>query len=298
VDVAVTGSRGLIASKLIPALQADGHRALRLVRDTPKAATELHWDPAAGTIDAGALEGVDAVVHLAGAGIGDKKWTPERKQLVLDSRTQGTGLLARTLAGLDRKPSVLISASAIGYYGDRGDKVLTEAAGPGDDFGARVCREWEAATAPASDAGIRVVCIRSGLVQAASGGMLQRLLLPFRLGIGGRLGSGEQYMSWIAIDDEVAAILHAMTTQSLSGPVNLTAPQPVTNSEYTATLGRVLHRPTVLPTPLVGLKAVYGSELVATLLGSQRVASDKLQASGYQFAFPELEGALRAVLHA
>jgi len=296
-DIAVTGSHGLIASALIPALEADGDRVLRLVREPPQDASQVRWDPAAGTIDAAALEGVDAVVHLAGAGIGDKKWTPERKQLVLDSRTQGTGLLARTLAGLERKPRVLVSASAIGYYGDRGDEVLSEDAAPGSDFGAHVCVEWEAATAPAEAAGIRVVRIRSGLVQAGSGGMLKRLLLPFKLGLGGRLGSGRQYMSWIAIQDEVAAIRHLLTTESISGPVNLTAPNPVTNSEYTATLGHVLHRPTVLPTPIFGLKAVYGAELVDTLLGSQRVASDKLRASGFQFAYPDLEGALRAVLH-
>jgi uncharacterized protein (TIGR01777 family) len=295
-DVAVTGSHGLIASALIPALQRDGHHVLRLVRDDPIDADEVRWDPPAGAIDSEKLDGVDAVVHLAGAGIGDKKWTPARKQLVLDSRTQGTSLLTRALAGLTRKPTVLVSASAIGYYGDRGDELLTEDSPAGDDFGARVCREWEAATTPAADAGIRVVRIRSGLVQASSGGMLHRLLLPFKLGAGGRLGSGKQYMSWIAIDDEVNAIRHVLTNASIDGPVNLTAPNPVTNAEYTATLGRVLHRPTVIPTPLFGLKAVYGGELVDTLLGSQRVSAEKLRASGFEFAYPDLEGALRAVI--
>jgi hypothetical protein len=271
---------------------------LRLVRGAPEGADDVHWDPDAGTIDAAGLEGVDAFVHLAGAGIGDKKWTPARKQLVLESRTKGTGLLARTLAGLDRKPSVLVSASAIGYYGDRGDEQLTEDKSPGDDFGAEVCVAWEEATAPAVDAGIRVVRIRTGLVLAKNGGVLKRMLLPFKLGIGGRLGSGEQYMSWIAIDDEIAAILHLVNTASVSGPVNVAAPNPSTNKVFTASLGRALHRPTILPTPMFGLKAVYGAELVETLLGSQRVSSAKLQGSGFEFAQPDLDDALDAVLHA
>ncbi len=295
-DVAVTGSHGLIGSALIEALRSGGHRVLRIVREDPLGADDVRWDPLTSAIDSERLEGLDAVVHLAGAGIGDKKWTPARKQLVLESRSRGTKLLARALAGLTTKPGVLVSASAIGYYGDRGDEVLTEESPPGDDFGAHVCREWEAATTPAADAGIRVVRIRSGLVQAGSGGMLHRLLLPFKLGAGGRLGSGKQYMSWIALDDEVSAILHIIATPSLDGPVNLTAPNPVTNAEYTATLGRVLHRPTLIPTPLFGLKAVYGAELVETLLGSQRVSSEKLRASGFEFAHPELEGAFRTVI--
>jgi uncharacterized protein (TIGR01777 family) len=296
VDVLVTGSHGLIGTALIPRLRARGDRVLRLVRGAPEGADDASWDPANGTIDAAALEGVDAVVHLAGAGIGDKKWTPERKQLVLDSRTRPTGLLARTLAGLDRRPRVLVSASAIGYYGDRGDEILTEDSGPGDDFGAQVCREWEDATSPAADAGIRVVRIRTGLVLAANGGLLKQLLLPFKLGIGGRLGSGKQYMSWIAIDDELRAIVHLIDHDTLAGPVNLTAPNPVTNAEFTSTLGGVVHRPTVLPTPLPALKLVYGGELVDTLLGSQRVSSGKLSSSGFEFAHPDLDAALRATL--
>jgi uncharacterized protein (TIGR01777 family) len=296
VDVLVTGSHGLIGTALIPRLRARGDRVLRLVRGTPEGSDDIAWDPTAGTIDAAALDGVDAVVHLAGAGIGDKKWTPERKQLVLDSRTQPTGLLARTLAALERKPRVLVSASAIGYYGDRGDEILTEDSGPGEDFGARVCREWEDATSPAADAGIRVVRMRTGLVLAANGGLLHRLLLPFKLGLGGRLGSGKQYMSWIAIDDELRAILHLVENDTLAGPVNLTAPNSVTNAEFTSTLGNVVHRPTVLPTPLPALKIVYGSELVDTLLGSQRVSSAKLRSSGFEFSHPDLDAALRATL--
>jgi uncharacterized protein len=270
---------------------------LRLVRGAPEGADDISWNPTAGTIDAAALEGVDAVVHLAGAGIGDKKWTPERKQLVLESRTQPTGLLCRTLAVLDPQPRVLVSASAIGYYGDRDEEILTEDSAPGDDFGAQVCQAWEDATSPAADAGIRVVRMRSGLVLAANGGLLKRLLLPFKLGVGGRLGSGKQYMSWIAIDDELRAILHAIDTDALAGPVNLTAPNPVTNAEFTSTLGSVVHRPTVLPTPLPALKLVYGGELVDTLLGSQRVSSGKLRSSGFEFLHPDLGAALRATLN-
>ena len=296
-DICLTGSHGLIGTALIPRLRADGHRVLRLVRGDPEGADDVRWDPDAGTIDAAGLEGVDAVVHLAGAGIGDKKWTPQRKRLVLESRTRGTGLLARTLAGLDRKPSVLVSASAIGYYGNRGDDILTEEEPPGHDFGAQVCVAWEDETKAAAEAGIRVVRTRTGLVLAKQGGLLQRLLLPFKLAIGGRLGSGEQYMSWIALDDDLAAIVHVLNTASISGPVNLTAPNPVRNAEFTESLGRAVHRPTILPTPMFGLKIVYGGELVETLLGSQRVSSAKLQESGFEFAHPELDEALDAILN-
>ncbi len=298
-NVLVTGSHGLIGSALIPKLRADGHRVLRLVRGEPEGADDVRWDPVADTIDAAGLEGVDAVVHLAGAGIGDKKWTPARKQLIRESRTKATDLLARTLAGLTRRPAVLLSGSAVGYYGDRGDTELTEQAPPGDDFAAEVCVVWEGATAPAADAGIRVVTIRTGIVLAAHGGALQRMLLPFKLGLGGRIGSGDQYMSWIALDDHVGAVRHLLATESVSGPVNLTAPNPVTNAEFTHALGGALHRPTVLPTPLFPLKAIYGGELVQHLLvDGQRVVPRALEASGYEFAYPEIDGALRAVLAA
>jgi uncharacterized protein (TIGR01777 family) len=296
VDICLTGAHGMIGTALIPRLRADGHRIRRLVRGAPEGTDDVRWDPDAGIIDAAGLEGVDAVVHLAGAGIGDKKWTPERKQLVLESRTRGTGLLARTLAGLDRKPSVLVSASAIGYYGNRGDDILTEDEPPGRDFGAQVCVAWEDETKAAVEAGIRVVRTRTGLVLAKQGGLLQRLLLPFKLGIGGRLGSGQQYMSWIALDDDIAAIVHLLNDASISGPVNLTAPNPVRNAEFTESLGHAVHRPTILPTPMFGLKLVYGDELVETLLGSQRVSSAKLQESGFEFAHPELDAALDAIL--
>jgi uncharacterized protein (TIGR01777 family) len=298
VDVLVTGSHGFIGSALIPRLRADGHRVARLVRGAPEGGDDVRWDPHAGTVDAAGLEGVDAVVHLAGAGIGDKRWTAERKRLILESRTRGTSLLARTLAGLQRRPSVLVSGSAIGIYGDRGSEVLTEASAPGSGFTAEVCTAWEAATAPAADAGIRVAHVRTGIVLSAHGGALGRMLPPFKLGVGGRMGSGSQYMSWIAIDDEVGAIRHLLTVD-VAGPVNLTAPNPVTNAEFTEVLGRALHRPTKLPTPMLALRAVYGGELVQSLLlEGQRVQPTVLETSGYEFALPDLDGALRAILAA
>ena len=295
----VTGASGFIGSALLPALAESGHRPIRAVRGraVPPGVDAIAWDPMAGTIDAPALEGIGAVVHLAGAGIGDKRWTAARKQLIRESRTRGTTFLAGTLAGLTRKPAVLVSGSAIGYYGDRGDDALTEVSAPGDDFVAGVCRDWESATQPAADAGIRVVSTRSGLVLGRQGGMLKRLLLPFRLGLGGRVASGKQWMSWISLVDEVAAILHAIRTDTLRNAVNLTAPNPVTNDEFTETLGEVLHRPTVLPTPLLPLKAVYGGELVEHLLvGGQRVLPAALESSGFVFSHPTLEEALRSIL--
>lgn len=299
VDVLVSGAHGLIGSALLPRLRADGHRVVRLVRGDPEGSDDVRWDPAAGTIDAAGLEGVDAVVHLAGAGIGDKKWTPNRKQLILDSRTQGTDLLARTLAGLTRPPAVLLSGSAVGYYGNRGAEELTEASAPGDDFPARVCVAWEAATAPAEAAGIRVVHLRTGIVLAAHGGALHRMLLPFRLGLGGRIGSGDQYMSWIALDDHLGAMRHLLTNESARGAANLTAPNPATNAEFTRALGAAVHRPTVLPTPLLPLKAVYGGELVQHLLvNGQRALPRVLEQSGYEFACRDIDDALRVVLAA
>ncbi|HLM17137.1 MAG TPA: TIGR01777 family oxidoreductase [Acidimicrobiia bacterium] len=298
-DVLVTGAHGLIGSALIPRLRADGHRVVRLVRTDPEGSDDVRWDPTVGTIDAAGLEGVDAVVHLAGAGIGDKKWTAARKQLILESRTQSTGLLARTLAALNRPPKVLLSGSAVGYYGDRGAEEITESSPPGDDFPARVCVAWEAATAPAEEAGIRVVHLRTGIVLAAHGGALHRMLPPFKLGLGGRIGSGDQYMSWITLDDHVGAMRHLLTTESVRGAANLTAPNPATNAEFTKALGDAVHRPTALPTPLLPLKAVYGAELVEHLLvKGQRVLPQVLERTGYEFAHRELDDAMRAMLAA
>jgi uncharacterized protein len=298
-EVLVTGASGFIGSALRPALISAGHRPIIAVRgrEVPAGVDGIAWDPEAGTIDAHALEGVGGVVHLAGAGIGDRRWTASRKQLILESRTKSTGLLASTLAGLGRKPSVWVSSSAVGYYGDRGDEVLTENSGPGKDFTALVCRDWEAAATPVMDAGIRLVTIRTGIVLGRAGGMLARVVAPFRMGLGGRLGSGRQYLSWVSLDDEVAVILRALEQPALTGATNVTAPTPVTNAEFTDTLARVLHRPARLPTPLAPLRAVYGRELVdSLLLGGQRVLPAALTAGGFEFAYPTLEGALRAAL--
>jgi len=293
----ITGASGLIGTALVPALQRDGHRVLRLVRGDRGGADTLGWDPAAGRIDATGLEGVDAVVHLAGAGIGDKKWTPERKREIRESRTRGTTVLCDALAGLERKPAVLVSASGVDYYGAHGDEPLTEDSPPGDGFLAEVCVDWEAATAPAEQAGIRVVRLRTGPVLSADGGVLKRMLFPFKAGLGGRIGTGKQWMSWISIVDHVGAILHVLGRDDLSGPVNSTAPNPVTNAEYTKTLGTVVRRPTAIPTPITPLKVLYGMELVhSLLLTGQRVLPKRLLDTGYRFEHAELEPALRALL--
>ncbi|MGH9111839.1 MAG: TIGR01777 family oxidoreductase, partial [Acidimicrobiales bacterium] len=255
------------------------------------------WDPAGGTIEGGALAGIDAVVHLAGAGIGDKRWTPERKREIRESRTLGTGLLTRTLAELPRPPAVLVSASAIGYYGERGDEELTESSPPGDSVIADVVQAWEGAAQPAVDAGIRTVFARSGMVLSAEAGALPRMLPLFRFFVGGRLGSGRQWWSWVSIDDEVGAIRFAIDRGDLVGPVNVTAPEPVTNAQFTAALGSVMHRPTVVPVPAFGPRLVLGRELADELLfTSQRVVPTALTAAGYRFAHPDLPTALRAVL--
>lgn len=296
-DVAITGASGLIGSALVPALERDGHRVVRLVRSDPAGPDTLHWDPAAGRIDAAGLEGIGAVVHLAGAGIGDKKWTPERKREISESRTRGTTLLADALAGLDSKPNVLVSASGVDYYGAQGDEVLTEASPAGSGFLADVCIDWEAATAPAEQAGIRVVRLRTGPVLSADGGVLKRMLFPFKTGLGGRIGTGRQWMSWISIVDHVRAIGHVLDRDDVSGPVNSTAPSPVTNAEYTKTLGRVVRRPTAIPTPIRPLKMLYGMELVhSLLLTGQRVVPQRLLDTGYRFDHSELEPALRSLL--
>lgn len=258
---------------------------------------EIGWDPDAGRIDAPALEGVDAVVHLAGEGIGERKWTPEQKRRIRDSRVRGTSVLAAAVASREHKPRVFVSASAIGYYGSRGDELLTEKSASGDDFLSEVCRAWEGETQPAADAGVRTVKLRTGIVLAKHGGALQRMLLPFRLGLGGKQGSGKQWMSWVALDDEIGAIRAAMDNESIRGPINVVAPNPVTNQEFAHTLGRALHRPTVLPTPLLPLKLRYGSELVKTLLlVSQRVEPAALEDAGFSFRYPVLEPALEAIL--
>ena len=296
VDVAITGSTGLVGRALSDALTAGGHRVVPMVR--PATGRDgLAWDPESGAVDTSGLSGVGAVVHLAGEGIGGRRWNAAHKARVMESRRQGTRVLAEALARLDLRPAVFLSASAVGWYGDRADEVLTEESAAGAGFVAEVCREWEGATAPAEEAGIRVVHLRSGLVLSRGGGLLPRMLLPFRLGVGGRLGSGHQWMSWISIADEVAAILHLLGADDVRGPVNLTGPEPVTNRVFTKTLGRVLRRPTVLPLPAVALKAAFGREMAGeTVLISQRVLPQRLTDSGFTFAHPSLDVALRAVL--
>jgi uncharacterized protein len=295
-DVAISGASGFIGSALSASLRADGHRVLRLTRGGVSGGDAIGWDPDAGRIDAPALEGVDAVVHLAGEGIGEHRWTDEQKRRIRESRVRGTAVLAGAVASRERKPRVFVSGSAIGYYGDRGDEVLTEQSGPGDDFLARVCIAWEAETQPAAEAGVRTVLTRTGIVLDSGGGVLARMLLPFKLGIGGRQGSGKQWMSWITRADAVGAIRHAIDHESVRGPVNLVAPNPVTNAEFARTLGQVLHRPTILPTPTLPLKLRFGAELVESLLlGSQRVAPARLVESGFEFTGSSLDSALRAI---
>lgn len=293
--VVVTGSSGLVGTDLVRALRDRGDRVTRLVRSPTSEPDTAHWDPAAGHLEPGLFDGVDAVVHLASEGIGERRWTTEEKRRIRESRTQGTGLLARALAGRVSKPARLVSASAVGIYGDRGDAVLTEESSLGQGFMAGLCREWEAAARPAEDAGIAVTYLRSGVILAGHGGLLKRLLLPFKLGLGGRMGSGRQYISWIALRDEIAAILHLLDGE-LTGPVNVTAPNPVTNAEFAKLLGRALRRPAVLPTPLLPVKVRYGSQLVQELmLEGQRVMPARLDPA-FSCEHPDLDGALRAVL--
>ncbi len=294
--VLVTGSSGLIGSALVPLLTASGHEVARARRSEPAPGTsDVAWDPQKGYLDAMALDGLDAVVHLAGESISGR-WTSGKKRRILDSRVRGTRLLSETLASLDRPPRALVAASAVGYYGDRGQEELTEESGAGAMFLSEVCRQWEAATQPAEEKGTRVVKLRFAPVLSAAGGALVQLLTPFRLGLGGVIGSGRQYMSWIAIDDAIGAIEHALATASLEGAVNAAAPNPVTNREFTKTLGRVLGRPTVVPLPALAARLLFGDVADELLLASQRVLPAKLQASGYQFRFPDVEDALRHLL--
>ena len=293
--IAVTGASGLIGSALVPFLTTGGHTVTRLVRSRPGAG-EAHWDPARGAIDAAALEGVDAVVHLAGENLAGGRWTPQRKRALRESRTVGTRLLAETLARLARPPRVLLSASAIGIYGDRGDAPLDEASEPGAGFLPDLVRDWEAAAAPAVEAGIRVAHPRMGVVLSPRGGALARLLLPFRAGVGGPVGSGRQWWSCVSIDDAIGALHHAIVTPSIAGPFNVTAPEPLTNREFGRALGRVLRRPAIVPVPAAALRIVLGEMADAALLASARVIPRALDAAGYRFRQPTIELALRHVL--
>ena len=291
--IVIAGSSGLIGNALVQALRERGDRVIRLVRRSAAGVDEISWDPAAGVLDPAALDGVDAVVNLAGAGVGDHRWTDDYKRAILVSRTSTTGLLARTIAGLERRPAVFLNASAIGWYGDTGDRMVDETDPAGDGFLADVVREWEAATAPAAQAGVRVVLARTGLVVAREGGAWQRLFPLFSLGLGGKMGSGRQYWSWISLRDEVAAWLFCIDHDDVSGPVNFTGPEPVTNAEVVAAMGRVLRRPTVLPVPAFALQIALG-EFSTEILSSARVMPRALSDAGFVWQDRTIDAAIRA----
>jgi uncharacterized protein (TIGR01777 family) len=295
-QVLVTGASGLIGSALMPGLTAGGHAITRLVRPPSRPGPgALPWDPAARSIPTPALEGFDVVVHLAGETIA-RRWNAETKARIRNSRVQGTRLLCEALAQLVKPPRVLLCASAIGYYGDRGETILREESAPGTGFLAEVCQAWEAAAAPAVQRGIRVVYLRFGVVLSAAGGALAKMLTPFRLGVGGVVGTGKQYMSWVALDDVLGVIHYALSTETLHGPVNVVAPQPVTNQEFTRALGKVLGRPTLLPMPAFAARLAFGEMADALLLASTRVVPARLLAAGYAFRYPALADALRHLL--
>jgi uncharacterized protein (TIGR01777 family) len=298
VRVAVSGATGLIGAALVQRLAADGHGVVALVRRRPRPGERvIAWDPGAGMIDRTALDGCDVVVHLAGENVFGR-WSAAKKRRIRESRLAGTRLVSEAIAQLARRPRVLLAASAIGFYGDRGDEELTERSAPGDDFLAQVVRDWEGATAPATAAGIRVVNLRFGVVLTPSGGALAKMLPAFRLGLGGPIGTGRQFLSWVALDDALAAIAYALATESLAGPVNITAPEPVTHREFARTLGRVLRRPAVLPVPSLALRLLFGAESAWLLQSGQRVLPDRLLGAGFRFRFAAVEPALRYLLAA
>ncbi len=294
--VAVTGASGLIGSALKPALASTGHDVVVLVRRAAHAPAELEWDPAAGSLDPSGLNDVDAIIHLAGATIG-KRWSATRRRAILDSRVAGTRLLAETLASLDKRPRILVAASAIGYYGDRGDEELTDSSSQGSGYLAELVAAWEAAARPALDAGVRVVQLRTGLVLSKDGGALQRLLLPTRLCLGGPVAGGRQWWSWVTLDDLVSAYVYAIEHE-LSGQLNVAAPTPVTNKAFMKALGHALHRPAIVPFPRFAVGLAFGEMGRELLLSGQRVRCDRLRAAGFEFAHEEIDGALQHVLTA
>ena len=295
--VVITGSTGLVGSALGPYLEGQGMGVVRLRRAAPGDPIDAtHWDPAGAGLSPDTLDGADAVVHLSGAGIADRRWTAARKQVLRASRIASTRLVAEAVARATTAPGVLVCASAVGFYGNRGDEVLGETAAPGTGFLADLCREWEAAADPARRRGVRRVFLRSGIALSTAGGALGKMLLPFKAGVGGVLGSGRQYMSWIAIDDLVRVVGHALASDAVEGPVNVATPRAVTNHEFTRTLGAVLRRPTVLPMPAPVVRLLFGELGVETLLSSTRVEPTRLIDTGFEFHFPTLDGALRHVL--
>ena len=294
--ILIGGASGLVGTALIKALKPEGHEISRLVRHAPRDSSEIEWSPDRYSIALARIEGFDAVVNLAGESIAEGRWTDDKKRRIRESRVKGTRLLGDALANLTVPPKTFICASATGYYGNRGDELLTETSAPGDDFLSEVCVEWEKATAHAIEKGIRVVNTRFGIILDKEGGALGKMLPPFRMGVGGRIGDGKQWMSWIALDDVVGALVFALTNESIKGPVNFVAPNPVRNSEFTKALGSVLSRPTIFPIPGFGLRLLFGEMADALLLSGARVKPETLEQSAYPFKYPELMGALRHVL--
>jgi uncharacterized protein (TIGR01777 family) len=295
--IAVTGSTGLVGKKITAELKAAGHQVVKLVRKVSNAENEFSWNPDTDKIDAKAFEGVDAVIHLAGESIASKRWSSEQKMKIKQSRVKGTKLIASTLAAMDNPPCVLVSASAIGFYGDRGAEMLTEESKTGEGFLASVCREWEDATRDAESKGVRVVHARLGVVLSKEGGALKMMLPPFLMGAGGPLGDGKQYMSWIDLDDAAKAFIYLATEGKASGAVNLVAPNPETNANFTKTLAKVIHRPAFFPVPTIGVKVLFGEMGEELLLSSNRVSANKLVNSGFKFTYPDLESALKHELN-
>lgn len=295
--VAITGSTGLVGKKIVARLEGGGHQVVKLVRGTPKSQNEFSWDPMQGKLDAKAFHGVDAVIHLAGENIASKRWSSEQKAKIKQSRVKGTELIAQTLAGMDSPPRTFISTSAVGYYGSRGSEMLTEESTSGAGFLAAVCRDWEDATKTAEYKGIRVVHARLGVVLSKEGGALKLMLPPFLLGGGGPLGNGQQYMSWIDLDDTASTFVYMLTADNVTGAVNIVSPDPVTNAEFTKTLAGVIHRPAFFVVPEFAVKMMFGEMGEECLLGSNRVSANKLVASGFKFAYPELETALKHELN-
>jgi uncharacterized protein (TIGR01777 family) len=294
--ILISGSHGLVGTALIKALETEGHEVFRLVRYAPRSEAEVEWSPDRYSIALAMIEGFDAVVNLAGESIAEGRWTDEKKRRIRESRVKGTKLLGDALANLTKRPKIFICASAIGYYGNRGDEILMESSAPGNDFLAEVCVEWEKATALATEKGIRVVNARFGVILDAHGGALAKMLPPFRMGIGGKIDSGKQWMSWIALDDVVGGLKFALANETLRGPVNFVAPNPVRNAEFTKTLGKVLSRPTLFPIPAFGVRLLFGEMGEALLLGGQRVEPERLKSSGYQFQYSQLQTALSHAL--
>jgi uncharacterized protein len=295
--VLISGGSGLVGTALTESLRSEGHTVAQLVRPGGAAsAGDIRWDPVNGSINANAMEATDAVVNLNGASIGGGRWTPARKKVLRTSRVDSTRVLVDSLVRLKQKPRVLVSASAIGYYGSRGDEILTESSAAGDDLLAKLCRDWEAEALRAQSSGIRTVLARFGVILSAKGGALRQMLTPFKLGVGGRLGTGKQWMSWVALDDAVGILRGALSNEQASGPVNVVAPNPVQNSEFTRVLASVLHRPAIFPAPAFALRLALGEMADALLLSSQRVQSERPPAATYAFRYENLEPALHAIL--